>query len=93
VQCPLRHLVLRRPLINVCDRFDMVEDLTQFLYTNNMLRYIEGYVQKVNPQKAPNGAPKDTLVLQSCRGDCSHFCDATASARSSRRDSGQRRHT
>ncbi len=47
---------MRRPLINVCDRFDMVEDLTQFLYTNNMLRYIEGYVQKVNPQKAPNGA-------------------------------------
>ena len=41
----------------MCDRFDMVEDLTQFLYTNNMLRYIEGYVQKVNPQKAPNGAP------------------------------------
>ena len=35
----------------------MVEDLTQFLYTSNMLRYIEGYVQKVNPQKAPNGAP------------------------------------
>lgn len=25
----------------------MVGDLTQFLYTNNMLRYIEGYVQKV----------------------------------------------
>lgn len=42
-----------RPLINVCDRFDMVEDLTQYLYTNNMLRYIEGYVQKVNPSKAP----------------------------------------
>jgi hypothetical protein len=36
-----------RPLINVCDRFDMVGDLTQYLYTNNMLRYIEGYVQKV----------------------------------------------
>ena len=50
------HRYMRRPLINVCDRFDMVEDLTQFLYTNNMLRYIEGYVQKVNPQKAPNGA-------------------------------------
>mmetsp|Transcript_17485 Transcript_17485/g.52457 ORF Transcript_17485/g.52457 Transcript_17485/m.52457 type:complete len:1706 (-) Transcript_17485:516-5633(-) len=42
-----------RPLINVCDRFDMVGDLTQFLYTNNMLRYIEGYVQKVNPARAP----------------------------------------
>jgi hypothetical protein len=36
-----------RPLINVCDRFGFVPDLTHFLYTNNMLRYIEGYVQKV----------------------------------------------
>ena len=31
----------------------MVGDLTLYLYTNNMLRYIEGYVQKVNPGKAP----------------------------------------
>ena len=37
----------------MCDRFDMVADLTQYLYSNNMLRYIEGYVQKVNPSKAP----------------------------------------
>ena len=36
-----------RPLINVCDRFDMVGDLTAYLYSNNLLRYIEGYVQKV----------------------------------------------
>jgi clathrin heavy chain len=43
-----------RPLINVCDRFDMVEDLTTYLWTNNLLRYIEGYVQKVNPAKTPN---------------------------------------
>lgn len=42
-----------RPLINVCDRFDMVEDLTHYLYSSNMLRYIEGYVQKVNPSKTP----------------------------------------
>jgi hypothetical protein len=40
-------------LINVCDRFDMVADLTNYLYHKNMFRYIEGYVQKVNPQKAP----------------------------------------
>jgi clathrin heavy chain len=37
-----------RPLINVCDRFGFVPDLTHYLYTNNMLRYIEGYVQKVS---------------------------------------------
>uniref|UniRef100_A0A7S0V4E8 Clathrin heavy chain n=1 Tax=Polytomella parva TaxID=51329 RepID=A0A7S0V4E8_9CHLO len=42
-----------RPLINVCDRFDMLGDLTTYLYSNNLLKYIEGYVQKVNPQKAP----------------------------------------
>ena len=36
-----------RRLINVCDRFGVVPDLTHYLYTNNMLRYIEGYVQKV----------------------------------------------
>ena len=42
-----RSVQCHRPLINVCDRFDMVGDLTQYLYANNMLRYIEGYVQKV----------------------------------------------
>jgi len=42
-----------RPLINVCDRYDFIGDLTKYLFTNNMLRYIEGYVQKVNPSKAP----------------------------------------
>lgn len=42
-----------RPLINVCDRHNFVPDLTHYLYTNNMLRYIEGYVQKVNPSNAP----------------------------------------
>lgn len=36
-----------RPLINVCDRHGFVPDLTHYLYVNNMLRYIEGYVQKV----------------------------------------------
>ncbi|XP_078181604.1 clathrin heavy chain 1 isoform X1 [Carex rostrata] len=42
-----------RPLINVCDRFGFVPDLTHYLYTSNMLRYIEGYVQKVNPANTP----------------------------------------
>merc|ERR1719311_848114 len=46
----------QRPLINVCDRFDMVEDLTHYLYSNNMSKYIELYVQKVNPMKAPQVA-------------------------------------
>lgn len=43
-----------RPLINVCDRHGFVSDLTHYLYANNMLRYIEGYVQKVNPSSTPD---------------------------------------
>ena len=42
-----------RPLINVCDRFDMVADLTNYLNGNNMLRFIDGYVQRVNPANTP----------------------------------------
>ncbi|KAG5522272.1 hypothetical protein RHGRI_034454 [Rhododendron griersonianum] len=41
-----------RPLINVCDCFGFVPDLTHYLYWNNMLRYIEGYIQKGNPGNA-----------------------------------------
>ncbi|KAL5070645.1 hypothetical protein RYX36_021532 [Vicia faba] len=42
-----------RPIINVSDQFGFVPDLTHYLYTNNMLCYIEGYVQKVNLGNAP----------------------------------------
>jgi clathrin heavy chain len=42
-----------RPLINVCDRHGLVPDLTAYLYSNGLLRYIEGYVQKVAPAKCP----------------------------------------
>jgi clathrin heavy chain len=31
----------------------MVDQLTQFLWTNQMHRFIEGYVQKVSPSKTP----------------------------------------
>ncbi|KAJ3163550.1 hypothetical protein HDU86_000131 [Geranomyces michiganensis] len=41
------------PLIIVCDRFDYVHDLVMFLYQNNMYKFIEIYVQKVNPTRAP----------------------------------------
>ena len=59
----------------MCDRFDMVADLTHYLYSNNMLRYIEGYVQKVNPAKAPQARPrtlrKGTLLsLPSAQVSC-----------------------
>lgn len=42
-----------RPLIHVCDRHDMVDELTQYLVSNNLLKFVEVYVQKVSPQKTP----------------------------------------
>ena len=42
-----------RPLIHVCDRFDFVDEMTAYLYGNNLQKYIEVYVQKVSPQKTP----------------------------------------
>ena len=42
-----------RPLIHVCDRYDFVEEMTAYLYSNNLQKYIEVYVQKVSPQKTP----------------------------------------
>ena len=41
------------PLIIVCDRFDFVHDLVLYLYRNNNQKYIEIYVQKVNPSRLP----------------------------------------
>merc|ERR1711871_189311 len=42
-----------RPLIHVCDRNDFIAELTSYLYSNNLMKYIEVYVQKVSPQKTP----------------------------------------
>ena len=39
------------PLIIVCDRFDFVHDLVLYLYRNSLQKYIEIYVQKVNPSR------------------------------------------
>ncbi|WAR01555.1 LOW QUALITY PROTEIN: CLH1-like protein [Mya arenaria] len=41
------------PLIIVCDRFDLVHDLVLYLYRNSLQKYIEIYVQKVNPSRLP----------------------------------------
>jgi len=41
------------PLIIVCDRFDFVSDMTNYLYKNNYSKYIEAYVQKINPVNTP----------------------------------------
>lgn len=42
-----------RPLIHVCDRHDFVDELTEYLYLNSLLQYIEVYVTKVSPGKTP----------------------------------------
>ena len=41
------------PLIIVCDRFNFVEDLATYLYQQGLSRYIEAYVQKINPANTP----------------------------------------
>eukprot|EP00027_Filamoeba_sp_ATCC50430_P011479 CAMPEP_0168551566 /NCGR_PEP_ID=MMETSP0413-20121227/6241_1 /TAXON_ID=136452 /ORGANISM="Filamoeba nolandi, Strain NC-AS-23-1" /LENGTH=1709 /DNA_ID=CAMNT_0008582101 /DNA_START=58 /DNA_END=5187 /DNA_ORIENTATION=- len=41
------------PLIIVCDRYGFVDDLTRFLYKNQMSRYIEAYCQRINPVNTP----------------------------------------
>ena len=41
------------PLIIVCDRHNFVPDLVLYLWKNNLQRYIEIYVQKVNPSRLP----------------------------------------
>ena len=55
----------------------MVEELTQYLYSNNMLRYIEGYVQKVSPGKAPQVGGLLYAPLHACSmvvSACCHIC-------------------
>jgi len=58
-----------RPLIHVCDRHGFVPELTQYLYTNQMYKFIEVYVQKMNPAATPKvvgalldlNAPEDQI--------------------------------
>ncbi|XP_058747900.1 clathrin heavy chain 1-like [Vicia villosa] len=58
-----------QPLMNVCNRFGFVSQLIHYLYTKNMLRSVEEYVQKVNPRNAPlvvgklfdEGCPEDFI--------------------------------
>ena len=56
-----------RPLIHVCDRYDFIDEMTAYLYSNNLLKYIEVYVQKVSPQKTPMVAGK--LLDLDCNED------------------------
>ena len=42
------------PLMIVCDRHGFVHDLVLYLYQNGMFKYVEIYVQKVNPGRLPD---------------------------------------
>ena len=42
-----------RPLIHVCDRYDFIDEMTMYLYSNSLQKHIEVYVQKVSPRKTP----------------------------------------
>lgn len=42
------------PLVIVCDRFNFVHDLILYLYQNQLFKYIEIYVQRVNPPRTPD---------------------------------------
>ena len=41
------------PLIIVCDRYNFVKDLVNYLYRNQQYKSIEVYVQHVNPSRTP----------------------------------------
>ncbi|KAG5560742.1 hypothetical protein RHGRI_003921 [Rhododendron griersonianum] len=51
-----------RPLINVCDRFGFVPELTHYLYSNNMLSYIEGYAEKLLDDDCPEDFIKGLIL-------------------------------
>ncbi|KAL9112388.1 MAG: hypothetical protein Q9227_003230 [Pyrenula ochraceoflavens] len=42
------------PLIIVCDRFNFVKDLVNYLYRSQQYKSIEVYVQRVNPARTPS---------------------------------------
>lgn len=54
-----------RPLINVCDRFGFVDELIQYFVKHGQIKYIEGYIQRVNPLQCPAvvGALLDTNAM------------------------------
>jgi len=56
-----------RPLIYVCDLHGFINELAEYLYKNNLLKYIEVYVTKVNPMNAPGVV--GTLIDLDCSED------------------------
>jgi clathrin heavy chain len=52
------------PLIIVCNRFNFVKDLVNYLYRNQQYKSIEVYVQKVDPSRTP--AVVGALIALDC---------------------------
>ena len=42
-----------RGLIQVCDRFGFIEELTRYLFTQKLSKFVEVYVQRVSPKACP----------------------------------------
>jgi clathrin heavy chain len=42
-----------RPLIYVCDRHGFISELTIYLYNNQLYKFIEVYIQRMNPSSTP----------------------------------------
>ena len=42
-----------RPLINVCDKHNFVDELVKYFHANNQMKFIEQYALKVNPNNVP----------------------------------------
>ncbi|KAL4145007.1 hypothetical protein PRNP1_012681 [Phytophthora ramorum] len=55
VQNVLRDTKVQNPhmLVHLCDRYDVVEELVQYLYSSNSMESINIYATKVSPDKAP----------------------------------------
>lgn len=55
-----------RPLINVCDRFGFVDELVEYFVKHNQVKFVEGYVQRINPLQTPTvvGALLDTRGMR-----------------------------
>lgn len=56
-----------RPLIYVCDLHGFVGELSEYLYQNSLMKYIEVYVIKVNPLNCPTVV--GTLIDLDCSED------------------------
>ena len=41
------------PLMIVCDRFDYVAELVLYLHQNGLQRFIEVFIQRINPSRTP----------------------------------------